>query len=404
MGGLILLIAVAVAADVDSAHEVQIITIDGTVSASHIEDLSGKWLSSNSILAKKTVNQILSILPAHQLSPPAQKPTAWIELIDGSKLTVNEFNIEAGIAELSFDSTTAKLSLSSIRNVRFAQPEGVGTSSSWPASSDPKSDLLVIQKKDQLDFMEGSIGNVDENHVILKVDGENYPVKRSKVAGLIFFHKNIDTPSAPLCIVETSNGWKLKAKQFAFDMGSTPGAPAQIGITTVFDDTLTIPWELVSKIDFSPGKIAYLSDLEPASMQWTPYFDFGQSAPTMADFYAPRRDEGREHQSLLLGGKKYDKGLALCSRTAIDFRIPEGMKKFKATAGIDDAVRETGNVRLKILADGKNLFDQAITGKATPTDLNLDLDGAKRLSILVDFGDGFDAGDYLDLAEARMVK
>src|SRR5262249_8010913 len=138
--------------------------------------------------------------------------------------------------------------------------------------------------------------------------------------------------------------------------------------------------------------------------QWTPYFDFGQAAPAMADFYAPRRDEGREHQPLRLGGKTYNKGLALCSRTAIDFRVPEGMKNFKATAGIDDAGRDTGNVRLKISADGKNLFDQAVTGKAAPTDLNLDIDGAKRLSILVDFGDGFDAGDYLDLADARMLK
>ena len=80
------------------------------------------------------------------------------------------------------------------------------------------------------------------------------------------------------------------------------------------------------------------------------------------------------------------------------------MKKFKAVAGIDDAVRETGNARLAISADGKMLFDRTIRGKDAPVDLDLDISGAKRLSILVDFGDQFDAGDFLDLADARMVK
>ncbi|HEY2826653.1 MAG TPA: NPCBM/NEW2 domain-containing protein, partial [Pirellulales bacterium] len=95
---------------------------------------------------------------------------------------------------------------------------------------------------------------------------------------------------------------------------------------------------------------------------------------------------------------------SLYSRTAIDYRVPAGMKKFKATAGIDDSVRDIGNIRLKISADGKTLFDKPVTGKDVPVELDLEVAGAKRLSILVDYGDQFDAGDYLDLADARMLK
>src|SRR5262249_35126307 len=128
------------------------------------------------------------------------------------------------------------------------------------------------------------------------------------------------------------------------------------------------------------------------------------AVPAMAEFYAPRRDEGREHQPLRLAGKEYNKGLSLYPRTTIEYRVPSGMKKFKAMAGIDEAVRETGNVRLAISADGKTLFDRTIRGRDVSVDLDLDISGAKRLSILVDYGDQFDAGDFLDLAEARMVK
>ncbi len=106
----------------------------------------------------------------------------------------------------------------------------------------------------------------------------------------------------------------------------------------------------------------------------------------------------------MIGGKTYAKGLALYSRTEMTYRLPAGAKKFTAFAGIDDCVRDVGGVRLEISADGKKLFDKSISGGDAPADIDLDVSGAKRLSILVDYGTGLDAGDYLDLAEARILK
>ncbi len=157
-------------------------------------------------------------------------------------------------------------------------------------------------------------------------------------------------------------------------------------------------------LDFSVGKIIYLSDLDPESVRWTPYLDFQKASATLEQFYAPRRDEGREHRSLMIGGKTYAKGLALYSRTEMTYRLPAGAKKFTAFAGIDDCVRAVGGVRLEVSADGKKLFDKSISGGDAPADIDLDVSGAKRLSILVDYGTGLDAGDYLDLAEAKILK
>jgi hypothetical protein len=400
MGGLILLFAVAVAANADSAPEVQVTTVDGQSVRGQLYQLwEGRiHLSTVSL----PMDQVLNI--ALPLPPQAtdEKPTAWIELVDGSKLTVSEFKIDGNLAIFGDNADQPpSLPTTLIRSVRFSNPND-SASLKWPAAADANStaDLLVVRKKDQIDFMEGVIGNVNDDRVVLTVDGVRYPVNRAKVDGLIFFHKEKDKFSEPTAVIETINGWRLKAKGLSlspnnkgFDVNVLAG-----------NERFALPFEQITKIDCSPGKIAYLSDLEPASMQWTPYLDFGDAAPAMADYYAPRRDEGREHQPLQLAGKKYDKGLSLYSRTAIDYRVPAGMKKFKATAGIDDAVREAGNVRLTISADGKKLFDQSITGKDAPAELDLDLAGAKRLSILVDYGDQFDAGDYLDLAEARMLK
>ncbi len=100
----------------------------------------------------------------------------------------------------------------------------------------------------------------------------------------------------------------------------------------------------------------------------------------------------------------YSKGLALHSRTEIVYRLPDAYSRFKAVAGIDDAVAPKGNVRLSIRGDGKLLFDSPIHGAEPPHDIDLDINGVRRLTILVDFGDTFGAGDHLIMGNARIYK
>jgi hypothetical protein len=402
-GSLLLLAAISV-----GAPQVQMNALDGSVTTGELQQLAdGRiWLKNDKGLVDLPIEKVLNVIQKSPPAVPTDKPTAWIELIDGSKLTATGFEVEGNTATLNFGAErVTQIPIASIFKVRFSSPDD-SSAPVWPqdAGAGASSDLLVVRKKDQVDLMEGSVGKVDENHVIFKADGENYPVSRAKVDGFIYYHKVADKLPEPLCTVETSAGWRLKLKDLQIATG--PAYPeGRVEATSLSGDKISFLYmEQITKIDFSSGKITYLSDLEPASTQWTPYLDFGNTAPSLSEYYAPRHDEGREHQPLRLGGKTYNKGLALYSRTDVEYRVPLGMKQFKATVGIDDSVREAGNVRLQISVDGKQQFDQVLTGKDAPIDVSLDVRGAKRLSILVDYGDRFDAGDFLDLADARMLK
>ena len=331
MGGLIFLIAVFAV----TGPTVQVNTVDGSVTQGELQQLNGEKITLKTSEGDKIlpIDHVLSVTP--QTTPVAsdEKPMAWIELIDGTKLTASEFEVEGGWANLNLGSDkTAKISTASIHKVRFSPPDD-RASPIWPANAgaDATSDLLVIRKKDQVDFMEGGIGDVTDSLVILKADGEKYPVKRSKIDGLIYYHKSADKLPETSCIIETSSGWRLNAKDLSFVDSSSTYPSDRFEVTTVSGDKLFfLSGDQITKLDFSIGKIAYLSDLEQASMQWTPYLDFGNAAPALAAYYAPRRDEGREHQSLRLAGKTYDKGLSLYSRTAIDFRVPAGHEKIQS--------------------------------------------------------------------------
>ena len=124
----------------------------------------------------------------------------------------------------------------------------------------------------------------------------------------------------------------------------------------------------------------------------------------MAQFYAPRCDRSFDGGPLQLGGTQYRKGLALHGRTEFVYRLPHRFSRFRAVAGIDDAVRPGGRVRLVVRGDGRELLDAAVAGSDPPRPVDLDLTGIRRLTIVVDFGESLSTGDYLLLCNARLSK
>jgi hypothetical protein len=100
----------------------------------------------------------------------------------------------------------------------------------------------------------------------------------------------------------------------------------------------------------------------------------------------------------------FSKGLALRSRSELNYRLPAGFGRFTAVAGIEPATSTTGNVQLSIYGDDQRLFEAAISGDEPPREIELDIGGVKRLKIIVDFGKNLDTGDWLNLCDARLVK
>ncbi len=110
-----------------------------------------------------------------------------------------------------------------------------------------------------------------------------------------------------------------------------------------------------------------MSDLVPESVVRVPFVGAERALTQAARlFYSPRFNRPSESQELSLLGKSYAKGLAIQSRTELVFRLPGKFRSFRALAGIDDAVRPDGNVKLQIFGDDRPLFDAQITGQRSP--------------------------------------
>jgi hypothetical protein len=165
-----------------------------------------------------------------------------------------------------------------------------------------------------------------------------------------------------------------------------------------------LPAEQIARLNFSSGNTVWLSDLDPESVQWRPYVDSPTPQPLLVKLFQPRKDRGFSGEPLVVGGSTYSRGLAIRSRTELVYRLTEAFRQFHAVVGIDDHVRDAGNVDVTLTGDDRALWTKTVTGRDAPVTVDVDITGVKRLKILVDFGQELDIADHLDLCEARLNK
>ncbi|MBN2473015.1 MAG: NPCBM/NEW2 domain-containing protein [Pirellulales bacterium] len=343
-------------------------------------------------------DDLLGIASKPKPTPPAEEPAAWIDLIDGSSLVARQYSVINGRTQATLlGGQTVGLPAGSVSSVRLT-PQTDTLAAEWSRLSRLKidTDLLVIRKGESIDYHKGILRDVTDTLVHFDLGGDAVPVNRSKVDGLLYYRVLADPLPETVCRLTDADGSQWSAASLALTSDLQWTTPTGLSITRSL--------AAVAEIDFSRGKVLFLGDLRPESVEFTPYFGGRDDVPVLAEFYTPRPERSLESGRLRLDGTTYDRGLALHSRTKVVYRLPGRFRRFKATIGIDDAVRPHGHVRLVILGDENVLLEATVTGTDPPMPVDLDLAGIRRLAVLADFGDQLDTADHLDLCEARILK
>lgn len=411
-----------------AAADVTATKLDGSTVTGELRD----WKDAGIAIKTPTGDQQIALdqlVSVRKTSPsPAAAPTAEaggvVELSDGTTLPIRSATVSGGKAQLKLNlpsSPTAtsevdslELPVAQLAAFRF-RPLDDALTAQWDEIRNLKSanDILVVTKRDgkSLDYVEGVVGNVGTDKIEFKLDGESNQVDRAKVAGILYHHVDRPKTADQHLVVKGNAGLQVNAAKAELASG-------QLLVTTIGGATLRLPIDGVDLFDFSAGKVMYLSDIAAASQKWTPIVGLPSGLSLAAEYGQPRLDrsafggpltllmQNKENEAAGSLGtpRPFNKGLAIRSRTEMLYRLPPGFNRLVATAGIDPAARASGSVRFSIFADDRPLLETEVSGNNPPQPVDVEITGAKRLKILVDFGQNFDAGDWLNLCDVKIVK
>lgn len=346
------------------------------------------------------------------------KPTVWVELLDGSKLLAEGYTAAAGKASVQLvGGPKVEIPTRSIVSVRLRQQD-VELAGQWKTivAAERTSDLIVVRKTSMrtvedggepqtltetaLDELDGTLLDVGPESVKFNFGGDEIDVKREKIEGLIYYHavqRNLPAPACRLTDVGGSQ-WSVRTVKLADQV---------LNVTTSAGANVELPLAAVTKLDFSIGNIAHLAELEPDTGDGEPVVSLQPAAMTakFGRLFKVSRLPPLGADGFRIANKRYESGLSLHSPNTLVYRVPEGFRKLRAVAGVDDSIIAPGEFVLRILGDNKELFRHEFDGESRgPVTIDLDLAGVRRFSIVLDPADGQDIGDQLNLCEARLTK
>lgn len=335
-----------------------------------------------------------------------------VQLVDGSLLAAKAYRAEKGKAVIALPSGgSLEVPTSLVAWARFGKQD-LSVQKQWQeiVNRQGTADRLVVRKVTQeaapaestastvgLDDLQGVLSDISAETVDFQFDGSALKVPRKKIEGVVYFHAPGKIPPTACRLFDAAGSmWCLRSvRQQADSLELVSACGAQS----------TLPANQWTKIDYSAGNLVFLSDLKPESVRWEPYVASPAIAATLSAWFQPRFNTSAQGGPLMLNGQSYERGLALHSRTTIVYRLTEDYQHFLATVGLDDRYRSNGGVRFVVLGEKGPLFEKLVHGHDEPLDLDVDVRGVRRLQILVDFGDDHsDAGDYLNLCNARLTK
>jgi NPCBM/NEW2 domain-containing protein len=253
-----------------------------------------------------------------------------------------------------------------------------------------KNDVAFLINGDQ---MPGILVGFGTDRIKLKAALGELSLKHSRLFGLSFAaRKRRPPPPSLLALARCVDGTTVTGQLMA-SKGEV------VGLRLLAGPTVEIDAGQIIDMGFKQGKLVYLSDLKPAKAVTKPFFGGDHTWPHCAD-------KSYDRKPIRLAGKTWRKGLGTFSGMTLSYTLGKGFSKFGALVGIDDAdVNRQGNVTVRVLADGRELFKkEKLTRVGGPVKVDLSVKGVETLTLKVEFGENMHFGDMADWANAHLIR
>jgi hypothetical protein len=254
----------------------------------------------------------------------------------------------------------------------------------------PAQDVVLVLSRDQqaINPFAGVVLGGDDKGTRLnfRLEEDVVPLDLSRLRGVVFARRAEPKSREAVRVTDRfGNTWLAESVAWKDD---------RLQLVTLSGLTTELSFDQITLVDFSQGRLLYLSDAEPLRVE---------EKPILADIWHYRRDRNLAGGPISLGQRIYSKGLTVHSRSVLEYAV-EGYREFRCVVGIEDSVAGPAKALVRIEGDGRELFQATISTGDKPRELVLPIEGVARLRLIVDYSDDLDLGDHVVFAEARVLK
>ena len=352
----------------------------------------------------ETINRISF---SGQSDEPSQIAHA-ITLADGSKLFCLSFSISDRelIAETEIP---IRIKTRLIDHIQFPTVD-TDFKTNWKKTTalDRESDALVVSRDSKLQMIDGIVGDVSAENVSFTVGERTADVKRSRLAGMLFYRRTTDEFAPSVFVLQLADGSTIEVQSLTIEDG-------QFAVRSVAGASFKVGPDSVARMDFSSNREMWLTDLDPATNDWSPLLASPNIIGSLKHFSLAKIDKSFNSKPLAILDrgedeswvrKEFNKGFAIKGGGKLSFVLARQFQHLSGSIAFDPDANSTGVVKLIIQVDGANhveeVLDAAKMKSAFPIDI--DLNDADRIVFQVEYHDRRSVGDILHAVEMKLIR
>lgn len=323
-------------------------------------------------------------------SEPAggRSPAISVGLADGSRLKAEGVAIEQSEATLQLPrQEDLTVPVKQLQWIRFRPPSPAVDDAWLGLLGDPQAnDVLVIRRSgNSLDQASGIVVGIDEANVRFDLGNRELPAPISRLEGIVFGGTGRPAESAIRIIDTSGSEWAVASLESSSEgEGLTMELPS--------GQRRELPWEQLGSLRFE-GNAQILAAEQPSESDYAPLIELPLPDDKLAAWLGPKSDRDRD--------------LVLRSRSSVTYRVDPKFNTFASRIAPDSSVAAGSGCVVRVLIDGRPVWSETVLPADQPRGVELNLDGARRVTLEVDYGEGearSDAGDVIRFIEPRLLQ
>lgn len=276
--------------------------------------------------------------------------------------------------------------LARVDTARAARPEFRKVVARFDRSSVDEEDRILLTNSD---VVRGFITSIGAEGVVLEASlGEANVALDRILAVRCGISESVPLPT-PFFVVTLQSGGRFSTTELNWS-ASTVEAVLRFG------QRVRMEPERIAHVDLIGGRWEWLGGHRPISYEHTPMLSLDW--PYVVD----RNVLG---EPMKVAGEMFEHGVGVHSRSSLTYDLKGDYSEFVTSMGIDDDSGPYADVTAIILVDGKRRwFEEHVRRGTLLGPVRLDVRKAKRIELVVDFGDNGDLQDRFNWVNAALIR